>query len=302
VLKSYARVSNKFDLSLLPEVMSKEPILTLQRLWAKMRFAKPLSEFAESVPCFFVLSTGRTGTLTMARLLNLGSEAYVYHEPNVVLFALGKLAYMSANSHKDILGQAFLTSHWSLFKHSLACGRGYGETGNCSTFLAPVISESLPASRFIHLVREPQAFVRSAMRRNWYQGAMYDDWRILPRAGTAEAGKWGEWSAFEKNIWLWQETNRCIREFCDGLGNKRYLRIYSEDFFGGDFEIIRKIFAFLGLTLPRKRRIEKVMSRKLNKQRKGEFKRPQDWDSGMQEKLLEIAGPEMKRLGYGADL
>jgi len=297
------KYKEQFDLSLLHQVMYKEPKFTLQRFWAKVKFVKPLPDFQEGDPCFFILTTGRTGTMTIARLLNLAPEAYVYHEPDLVLFPLGKLAYQSENQYKDYIKEVFLAARRILFKHSLCCGRGYGDAGNYNAFLGPIIADALPCSKFIHLIRLPTAFVRSAMRRKWYQDATrYDRWRIEPRENTKEAEKWDEWSALEKNIWLWKETNRYIRQFGEGISEERFLRVRSENLFRNDKDTINTIFDFLGLTLPKPGKIKKIIEKKLNKQLAGDFQKPEEWDEDMKEKLLNIAGEEMKSLGYDTNI
>lgn len=76
------------------------------------------------------------------------------------------------------------------------------------------------------------------------------------------------------------------------------MRVCSEELFKNDENTIKKTFDFLGLSLPNPRKIEKIIGKTLNRQFTGEFKRPEEWDNNMNEKLVNIAGDEMKHLGY----
>jgi len=126
-----------------------------RRILAAVARRPRLKEFGEGAPCFFVLSTGRTGTQTLAALLNLSPEAFVYHEPSPRLNGLSVIAYKYLDEPvvEEVLAEAFRTSRWMLFRESLACGKGYGETSHGATFLVYAIHRAVPVAKFIHLVR-----------------------------------------------------------------------------------------------------------------------------------------------------
>jgi hypothetical protein len=269
----------------------------LQRKFVK---GERLEGFDNSHPCVFVLSTGRTGTETLAAILGLTHNIFAYHEPLPKLYGLSKLSY---EQHQDplarrILREAFLTTRNDLLNYSLDCGRGYIETGPTGTFLAPIIRDSISSVRFIHLVREPQSVVRSGMRRRWYDGHFNDKFRIVPNP-TSEAGRqWEAYDSLQKNLWLWAETNQWIMDFCSTLPSSSRLLLHSEDIFSADEAAIEKLFVFIGAPVPPRSKIVRLIGKKMNAQITGEFPTASDWSEGMTEVLREIAGKTAGELGY----
>ena len=136
------------------------------------------------------------------------------------------------------------------------------------------------------------------MRRKWYAGSPFDKDRIVPRAGAPEARQWQDFDAFQKNIWLWTETNRWIMEFADTFPPERFLTIHSERLFSGDNEALREIFAFVGTTSPKKRKVDHVLKQQLNAQHGGQFLDVDFWTDDMLNQLTIISGSLAKRLGY----
>ncbi len=264
------------------------------------------AEFDDRYPCVFVLSTGRSGTQTLAALYELATNVFAYHEPNPELTALSKLFYEYEEKYLEnaaissVFREAFLTSRRRLLNYSLDCGRGYVETTPQNTFLAPVIIDAIPSVKFVHLVRDPRYVVRSAMRRKWYDGNPNDDTRIIPRPNSEAAQQWATYSTFQKNLWLWAETNRWILEVSSRLAD-RVLRIQAERLFEGDEETLSKLFAFIGASLPSPRKISRVLGKQLNAQRTGKFPESGDWTEEMLRDLWTIAGEPATALGYQLD-
>jgi hypothetical protein len=266
--------------------------------------SNPVENFDDQHPCVFVLSTGRVGTETLAYLLGLAKNIFAYHEPHPKLFALSKLTYEMKGIYlvdkniKSALQEGFLTSRQEFLRNSLYCSRGYVETSPQVTFLAPVILDTIPNVKFVHLVRNPHDVVRSGMRRGWYQGHTYDTTRIVPLAGTKFAKVWNNMNPFQKNLWLWAETNRWILEFAKCLSDRNYLCIHSEDIFKKDIDEIARLYEFIGKTMPPERKIAAVLGRKRNIQCRGEFESPDKWLEELDEDLKNMVLPTAAALGY----
>lgn len=273
------------------------PRLVLQRVRAWLAGRARPAVLNREMPCFFTLSTGRTGTKTLAELLNRSPDATVYHEPHPYLSALAKLAYDSRYAQMEGLVETFLASRELLLRNAWASGLVYGETGPYVTFLAPVIAQALPNSKFIHLVRDPAAVVRSGLNRRWYQGHRYDARRITPRREDPAAANWTQWSPLEKIIWLWAETNRFVAAFLKTIEPHRYMRLKAEDLFSGSAEVLRKIFEFLEIAPISPRSAASVLARRLNRQRRPGP--PLDfWHADWAKRFEAIAGAEIRALGY----
>ena len=270
----------------------------------KVIHKRPVEQFDDKRPCVFVLSTGRVGSETLAHLLGLAKNVFVYHEPRPELFALSRLAYELSDFYSDdknlerTLKEGFLTARRELLNYSLYCDRGYVETGPQATFLAPVILEAIPDTRFIHLVRDPRKVVRSGMRRKWYDGHDYDFSRIVPSPDTEMGEVWKNTDPFQKNFWLWAETNRWILNFSKSLSEKQYLLIHSEDIFNAHEDTVNQLYRFLGTTTPPSHKIAKVLGKQLNAQTRGVFNQPDDWLAHTEERLSAFVNQIASKLGY----
>lgn len=254
-------------------------------------------------PCVFVLSTGRVGTQTLAALAYLARTVLAYHEPHPLLYGLSQQAYLQKSSLaiKQILTEAFIAVRQDLLMYSLHCELGYVETSPQVTFLGPLINQLLPHARFIHLIRNPGDFIRSGMRRNWYSGSPHDRTRIYPRMDTDCYAKWPALTPFQKNVWLWTETNRWVADFGKTVSPERWLCIRSEDLFSGNFDTLERFFAFLVQEIPSEKKVRRILGQQLNKQKIGEFPLPAEWSKEMISQFRELAGDMPQRLGYSSN-
>jgi hypothetical protein len=295
---------NTMLISALDKLLDSSPRESFRYIRTKVLPPEHLHEFSDEHPCVFVLSTGRTGSKTLAMLFASARNVYAYHEPKPKLYGLSKLMYENSDEirndpvKQEIMKQAFLTARQDKFEYSLASGRGYVETSPQTTFSAPVILQAVPQAKFIHLVRDPRDVVRSGMRRKWYAGHQADQTRILPRADSDTGQHWKDFDAFQKCLWLWNETNVWINDFFSTVDINKKLQVRSEDLFDGHEEALHKLFAFIGAPMPSKRKIMRTLVRKHNVQRSGEFMEASKWSKEMLSKLEEIVGKTAVELGY----
>jgi len=268
----------------------------LYRVFSSQR----LQDFDQTHPCVFTLSTGRVGTQTLSALLNLAPNVFAYHEPNPSLFGLSQLAYYYSDQHlaNQILQEAFKATRQGLFNYVLSCYKGYVETSPQATFLASIILSIIPEAKFIHLVRNPGDVVRSGMRRKWFVDHPNDNTRITPLPDTNAYAQWHTFSQFQKNLWLWNETNRWILDFSAKLPSQKFLLVQSEMLFNGDEETIKALFSFLETDMPPAKKIQKILGKKLNAQKVGAFPTPSEWTSDMRDNLLAMTGDTARKLGY----
>jgi hypothetical protein len=284
------------------QLWGQSPQATWNRVRRKLLNWQPLPGFSENSPCVFALSTGRTGTATLASLLGLATNVSVYHEPLPRLFGLSRYSYLYQNLGdqriETVLKEALLVARGPALDLALSCHKGYVETSPQGTFLAPLMEALIPEVRFIHVIRDPRDVVRSGMRRKWFAGNPNDVTRIVPRQGTDMDKAWHSLDAFEKNLWLWAETNNWIADFLQNVPQDRRLTLRAEDIFSSTESTIAPLFAFLHSPLPSKQSVNRIMSRKLNAQKSGAFVAPSDWSEEMLAKLRVFAGPTAERFGY----
>ncbi|WP_297813277.1 sulfotransferase [uncultured Methylophaga sp.] len=260
-----------------------------------MRLRKSQESNSEIV---FVLSTGRVGSMTFARLLNLSPDVLVKHEPSPKLFRLSKANYQCTFEDSEFSESIFWTVREDLINQAFNSGKGYVETSPQATFFAPVIKKTIPSVKFIHLVRHPADIVTSGMRRNWYGGHPSDNTRITPRSTDKYWHDWSSMNQLGKNAWLWSETNRWIMDFLKAVPDNQQITIRAEDLYNQKSDVIADVFDFVSAGAPSQKRVNKVLSKKHNKQTRGDFPPFKNWTPEMKEQLRIISGEQAKALGY----
>ena len=242
---------------------------------------------------FFVLSTGRCGTMTLAHLLDIAENARVWHhiQPDFIDEALQ--AYWGNIDQEG----TFWKARYTVIHKAWSEGLIHGETDHLMTQFADVLAEIIPDSKFLVLTREPGGFVRSGMRRNYYVGHPWDRGRLRPREGLREFESWRELSQFEKTCWLWDKTNQSILEFKDKISPDRLLAVRFEDL-TSDISKSEEIFNFLELKGFDQAKAEAVFKQKLNTQKTGQFPKADAWPDDLILKLSEMCDETAAKLGY----
>lgn len=224
----------------------------------------------EGMQCIFALSTGRTGTQTLAAVLRLSPHIVAQHEPAPRLVQSSFDAYMDAES-------ADWLERWSAFVLATrddfvlganAEGKVYVESNNRLTYLAPAVRDAFPASKFIFSHRDPYKVIRSGMQRGAYQGPgkAWNFARIRPRPEDPYFAKWDTMIPLEKEAWRWAQINRQARDFFDHLPQERKYELPSAAFFAADEQKYKEIFEFVGVPCPSMDKIQGIMGRKMNAQ------------------------------------
>lgn len=263
--------------------------------WLAAQFSPRLWTRARSV---FVLSTGRTGTETLARLLALFPHVDAYHEPSPQLLRERQQAFLEVYATPDKYLAILRAARRAALTNSLLRGKVYAETSARLTFLAPAIAQAMPNARFIFLHRHPAEVVRSGMRRNWYNGHPADMYRIFPPPGTLEATRWPEWSQFQKISWYWKAYNRFALDFLRLHGRDRVFVLPFGAIRSVDVRVFGSLFRFLGLPQLPDDAVASVLGTRFNEQLSGEFPHYSEWSREQRIMLAEICEPEMSELGY----
>lgn len=267
-------------------------------------FMREISRFLtgakwRNTDCVFVLSTGRTGTATLAELLDLSPEIEAYHEPPPNMIKERQSAFHEVASNPDKYVRIFVRARSGLIAQASLRNKMYAETSARLTFFAPVISQTCPNAKFIHLVRHPGAVVRSGMRRGWYdKNSRLNRYRIYPAHEDPFFAEWEMSSAFEKICWYWNAYNTFALRFRTTIPAERSLLLKAEDLFEGGMKTMRGLFDFLQVECPSQNYIEKILGEKMNRQVKGHFPAFGEWEESKYKRLHAIAGDTMAELGY----
>ena len=166
---------------------------------------------------FFILSTGRSGTKTIARTLNALPGCYCPHEPVPTLIAEG-----SAYRHGQVSGEKIRR----ILRESRSptfYGATYGESNQKLSFVIPELAETFLEAKFVWLIRNGLDVVASIMARGWY-GGYEEDYETMPErwkawrdhriqgdlCGDVSKKKWMRMAPFERCCWYWSYVNRLV--------------------------------------------------------------------------------------------
>ena len=277
--------------------------------YAKLADHSAVHEKEKSIPAeeltpVFVLSTGRCGTRTMSALADLISDVDSHHEPEPKLIEASFLYFMQlCPGATEIFWQQLLAANRDeLIRQAARSGRIYCETNNRMALLCELLVEYYPKAKFIHLVRHPSDFVRSGMRRNYYNNHPWDFVRIYPHPDDSMYAGWKESSQLEKCSWLWAKTNSHIDRVLSTISEERKLFVRSEDIFNNVESSVRNVLSFTNdRHIPDAKKIENVLGMKLNQQTHGIFPRWQDWSAEEVRTLQHHCGELMKKYDYDYD-
>lgn len=240
------------------------------------------SELRAAVRPVFVLSPGRSGTMTLQALFDLVPSVQAVHEPAPALVAASFLAWEHrcepAQFWKDAVHQARDVAIFRAHRR----GRVWFESNNRLTLLAEPLRAAYPNARFLLLVRKPNGFVASAMARQYFQGHPWDFARVRPRAGDHLAAEWAGLPALEKCAWLWATTVGYGLDLAETWGPDVVHVLRSEDLFSGEPGALDGVFRFVTGSHP-PRGVSQVLHARLNAQtergaRKGRVERWSDED------------------------
>ena len=187
--------------------------------------AGSLRDLMTSPAMFFALSTGRSGTQTLAHVLTQSPGCLCLHEPHPqlvresVLFREGRLSQADAI---DLLRRT---------RPHPAADRAYGESNNRLSLMVPALAAAFPEAKFIWLQRDARDVVASELQRGGYAPQSRLPWRVSkwarwrPRAdrvGAATTQEWASWTRLEKLAWQWDWTHRLIRQDLEELASDRF--------------------------------------------------------------------------------
>lgn len=250
-----------------------------------------------SARCLFILSTGRTGSSTLIKLLNLSPDVNAFHEPKPNLVKEYRSSFRDMSDRPDYYRRLFMRARSLQISQSTSDGSVYAEA-TLLKFFAPVIAQLLPNSKFLHIHRHPGEVVRSGMRRRWYLNNPLDKYRAVPVPSDPASSKWVQWDSFNKVCWLWHAENQRFLELAQSLGGERVLSLQFDNWINPQTGQYQIIFDFLGVKQPKAGIVSEILGEKHNRQVDGEFPHYELWTESQKHKLHEIASSTMDQLGY----
>jgi hypothetical protein len=252
----------------------------------------------------FVLSCGRSGSKFIHHLLQKSNQAKSYHEafPNLMYFP--QYAYYHQEK-REVLKMMVWAARMEIILDAFNENRIYMEANQCLSFFAPVLNDIFPKSKFIHLVRHPGDFVRSAIRKGWHTNdSIWESGRL-----KMEDPEWEKMSHIARLSWLWTQTNKYLSSVLSNLPPERVLLVKAEDMFTS-INTIKRIYDFCGISVPvsdkdmlafMKKPINELLihpNEPANMRKTTSFPKYKEWDNELKEELRRFAGSLAHQYGY----
>lgn len=248
-------------------------------------------------PSLIVLSTGRTATTALARLLNLSPTLRAFHEPPPISTLTTRTVFQEVHAQPQKYRDLYIKLRSGVIGGFHRQGLIYAETNNLG-FFAPVIAELLPNAKFVFVHRHAAEYVRSGMRRGWYVNHSWDKYRLEPAASDPLRSQWDRWEPFDKICWFWKAANGFFHDFVQTLPPDRSRTICFDDLIRPGSGEYRKFFDVLGVEAPSPDEAEALLNERVNEQQQGDFPTYPHWSDEQRQRLRSIAGPLMTTLGY----
>jgi hypothetical protein len=242
---------------------------------------------------FFVVSTGRCGSKSIAGLLNELPKISCVHEQQPAL------AYEARAYLKGDLSRQELVVILRDTRRPPQPGVRYGESNQKLSYMIDVLHEAFPDASFLWLVRNGLDVVASYYSRGAYR---QDEMELFNNpsqwvrhrlrgyeVSAMSQAKWRMLDSFARNCWFWGWTNEKIKNDLNRIGAK-WLLVRLED-----LETMRKkIASFLGLNQTVSPKVPR-----LNVSPGGKVSKARFWDRSQRESFTHFCGPLMDELYPG---
>ena len=272
--------------------------------WISHADRRTIGAMYEDYPAVFILSTGRSASKFLAELLNLAPNIAAFHEPRPALPYFSNFAFHH-QADREVLTKMIEACRMEMVLRAFLKNTVYTESNQCLSFFAPVLAELFQQSKFVHIVRHPGDFVRSAVRKGWHKNdSIWEAGRVRMSDETA----WGKLNQIEKLSWVWATTHSFMEDFKGAIPPDRSLTLRLEDLFEHKEELDR-LMAFAGAEKVGEKELKALMEKKINElvihpnepanmRKQSGFPPYREWTREMKENLRRFCGPLAKTYGY----
>jgi hypothetical protein len=260
---------------------------------------------------FFIVSSGRSGTAMLHKLLSAEPDVEMHHEYMVhITQPLGVKRYLDLIDSDDA-ARVLAETHGAAIRYSEKAH--WGDSSNKLSWLIPELAMLLPNAKFVHLVRDGRKVANSyfhklgdecygdrsvAILRAFVDGKAPAPppekkyWWPLPSPGDFRAADFEKYQQFQRIVWHWTEVNRVIVGALSALPRPRRHFVRLEDLQARP-AAVRELFAFLGLAFRDEHFAAFARPHNVN--------RPEDrlLTQEQREQFDAIAGDALAHFGYG---
>lgn len=247
----------------------------------------------------FVLSTGRTGTVSITKILNLDKNTYSIHEPR----PSRRFHIFSRFLFEKKLSEAFIKKHYLKKRQRLFDRiehKNYIEV-NPFFWSAGHIFNNV---KILHIVRDIESYIKSRLNfgaKGWHKHIIdyVPFYNIdVSKIDGYDIKNWNNLSKSEKETWRWIFINEKIEQ---NKGNSNYLRIKFEDIYLGDEKtktiVLEQIADFFSINLDIQECLS-LLGKKNNPSKKRRIAKFSDLDQGIQDNIFTISEDIRRRYQF----
>lgn len=216
---------------------------------------------------FFIVSSGRSGTAMLTKVLGAADDVTIEHEYMVQIVQRLAVRRYQGLIDSDTARSTLSTTHGAALR--FAQTGLWGDSSNKLSWLIPDLAALFPEARFIHLVRDGRKVAGSYFHK--LGAECYDDrsttilaahlkdparnpapppekkyWWPQPKADDPWAAEFTSFGQFERICWHWAEINRVIQRELGAMDRSRRLFLKLENLRHKPAEVAA-LFAFLDL-------------------------------------------------------
>jgi hypothetical protein len=214
---------------------------------------------------FFIVSSGRSGTAMLHKVLSAEADVEMHHE-----YMVNLIQPLAVKRYLDLVptGEAMRIlneSYGAAVRYSDA--KLWGDSSNKASWLIPELAAILPNAKFIHLIRDGRKVASSyfhklgdecyddrsaAILQAHYDGQMLAPppekkyWWPVPKRESLYAPLFRKYNQFQRISWHWAEVNRSITDSLAALPKTRSHVVRLEDLYSSP-SAVQGLYGFLNL-------------------------------------------------------
>jgi len=244
------------------------------------------SELGKTRICIIV-STGRTGTAWIAKLINSSLGVHAVHEP----IMHEQIAHAEALSRPESIEKY---ANFRIRYINAQCAKGswdvYVEVNGALRRHVHAIKNICPQIYMPHVIRDGRDVVSSIMNRP-KSLTIRDPCYFFVNGHVADIdNQWSKLSKFEKACCLWNSDNEYMSKYCDAT-------IKFEEMLSDYDKFVEILCDPIGILIERDK-WKKSLNQIENSNKKITFPKWEHWSSKEKSAFFEICGKTMEKYGY----
>ena len=250
-----------------------------------------------------ILSSGRTGTTAIARVLNEGyRDVRAVHEPRPSRhLRIASFAHLAGRISKQRMVRLLFKNRQRLCERTQETT--YVESNPFLVGFLEVLGDVFDSPQVVHIIRDPRTMVRSALNFGGDHGikrlvsTLVPFWITKPEHFDRSAPqRWSQMSPVERFAWFWTTVNQHLNQG-EKLYGDNYLRIRYEELFTPDGNGIRQLADWISLE-PRDVDLAALLDNPVNRSRRQICPPWHQWQEEDRQVVLHHCGELMERYGY----